>query len=95
MLLTLRRVGLLFLGKDFFANGLVFRQPFKEGVPAPLYLGQFQRIGGLFGVVVASHLLHIHRHLGKQHVGKLVGGVNEYFFLDIPLFCADFQQQIA
>lgn len=95
MLLTLRRVGLLFPGKDFFANGLVFRQPFKEGVPAPLYLGQFQRIGGLFGVVVASHLQHIHRHLGKQHFGKLVGGVNEYFFLDIPLFCADFQQQIA
>ena len=45
MLLTLRRVGLLFPGKDFFANGLVFRQPFKEGLPAPLYLGQFQRVG--------------------------------------------------
>ena len=56
MLLTLRRVGLLFPGKDFFTNGLVFRQPFKEGVPAPLYLGQFQRIGGLFSVVVAGHL---------------------------------------
>ena len=95
MLLTLRRVGLLSPGKDFFANGLVFRQLFKEGVPAPLYLGQFQRVGGLFGVVVAGHLQHIHRHLGKQHFGKLVGGVNEYFFLDIPLFCADFQQQIA
>ena len=36
-----KRQGLLFPGKDFFANGLVFRQPFKEGVPAPLYLGQF------------------------------------------------------
>ena len=95
MLLTLRRVGLLFPGKDFFANGLVFRQPFKEGVPAPLYLGQFQRVGGLFSVIVAGHLQHIHRRLGKQHFGKLVGGVNEYFFLDIPLFCADFQQQIA
>ena len=95
MLLTLRRVGLLFPGKDFFANGLVFRQPFKEGVPAPLYLGQFQRVGGLFSVIVAGHLQHIHRHLGKQHFGQLVGGVNEYFFLDIPLFCADFQQQIA
>ena len=56
MLLTLRRVGLFFPGKDFFTNGLVFRQPFKEGVPAPLYLGQFQRIGGLFSVVVAGHL---------------------------------------
>ena len=36
MLLTLRRVGLLFPGKDFFANSLVFRQPLKEGLPAPL-----------------------------------------------------------
>lgn len=38
MLLTLRRVGLLFPGKDFFANCLVFRQPLKKGLPAPLYL---------------------------------------------------------
>ncbi len=75
MLLTLRRVGLLFPGKDFFANGMVFRQLLREGLPAPLYLGQFQRVGGLFGVVVAGHLQHIHRHFGKQYPGKLLGGI--------------------
>ena len=75
MLLTLRRVGLLFPGKDFFANCLVFRQPLKEGLPAPLYLGQFQRVGGLFSVVVAGHLQHIHRHLGKQCPDKLLDGI--------------------
>ena len=95
MLLTLRRVGLLFPGKDFFANGLVFRQPFKEGLPAPLYLGQFQRVSGLFSVVVAGHLQHIHRHFGKQYPGKLLGGIDDYILRNIPLLRADFQQQIA
>ena len=48
MLLTLRRVGLP--GKDFFANGLLFRQPFKEGVfrKRPV----FQRVGGLFSAAL-------------------------------------------
>ena len=90
MLLTLRRMELLFSGKDFFANGLVFRQPLKEGLPAPLYLGQFQRVGGLLGVFILGHLQNIGCYFGKQHSGKLVGSVNEYFFLDLPVFCADF-----
>ena len=49
----------------------------------------------MFGVVVAGHLQHIHRHLGKQYPGKLIGGIDDYIFLNIPLLRTNFQQQIA